>query len=377
MDSMAARGCVWDRMIARSDQPINLLAQWWDKDSDWSRAARDAAPLVLMTDDATLMDHSCVGLFDQATLIDSEDGADDTAETPGSEEPKDEIESTRFGRLVASAIERSLAGSESVENVDGGVLWLHSDFLSRCWDAPRYLIGESDDEEDDWTEPEDEASLIIEDEASQVASGDRLPSVFATTNVPDVRTGDQDDPDLVMTWMRTYACQIRLVDQLLEVMRQAFASESLTMILTSVGGFSFGQNGYIARRRGPLRSCHIQLPLIASSQGPVRQGPVRQGLVTGTECLSEVLGRIMVGEPVLPVESWNQTNDEFHPLVVTRCSGGTPAKTSPNWFLTRDGEDDLRLFLKPDDIDDVNDVARLRRDVVDELENLDEAGLSC
>ena len=55
--------------------------------------------------------------------------------------------------------------------------------------------------------------------------------------------------------------------------------------------------------------------------------------------------------------------------MITKSDRNTHAVTTPDWFYVQDHDLSEHLYLKPDDIDDFNDVARLRPDIVEQLIN--------
>ena len=67
-------------------------------------------------------------------------------------------------------------------------------------------------------------------------------------------------------------------------------------------------------------------------------------------------------------EQWVETDAEFEPRIVTQGEGQY-AVTTPNWFLVCGDEQEQELFLKPDDVEDANNVSRLRPDVVNRIVN--------
>jgi hypothetical protein len=68
---------------------------------------------------------------------------------------------------------------------------------------------------------------------------------------------------------------------------------------------------------------------------------------------------------------WCKMHGPFSPAVQTESNRAACAVTTPSWYYVREkgpgGDDHERLFLKPDDVNDINDVARLRREVVEDL----------
>jgi hypothetical protein len=54
--------------------------------------------------------------------------------------------------------------------------------------------------------------------------------------------------------------------------------------------------------------------------------------------------------------------------VETRSDRAAKVVTTSKWFYARDLDGGVRLFLKPDDVNDINDVADRCRDVIETLE---------
>jgi hypothetical protein len=66
-------------------------------------------------------------------------------------------------------------------------------------------------------------------------------------------------------------------------------------------------------------------------------------------------------------EQWCQSDEGTS--VITQSDRTEHAVTTPDWFYVQDHDQSEHLYLKPDDIDDFNDVARLRPDIVEQLIN--------
>jgi hypothetical protein len=111
---------------------------------------------------------------------------------------------------------------------------------------------------------------------------------------------------------------------------------------------------------GPLRSPDIRLPLIVSDQGPIR---VPQLCSTGQ--LPDILMALSQEMDLVPADQW--TNQETTQRVETSSSRARQAITTPSWFCVQDPDASEHLFSKPDDVEDFNDVGRVRTDVVQEL----------
>ena len=349
IDAIAAGACLWDRAIASNADP-NANLQKWFGDSQWMDAWQSHGSVELLSDSASAIALAAKSKFDQLFRIDALGD-----ELPV--QPAAEIEATQFAQLIASAAERI------GEDDDWSLLWLHSDFLTHCWDAPRWLV-ESGPVEDFDDEPLDEAESLEAEmyEAGQEPSDvlDELPETFSTVAPPCEAIAEDAHPDLIATWMRTYGCQVRLIDELVNVLRIALEGRDASIVLVGTSGFCLGQNGWVGHQAGRLRTCHVHLPLIVQGCGPLRVPQV---------CSEAELPRILSAlavegtSPVSP-EQWSQLVDES---VVSQMGSSARSVTTLDWFCVDQGDEEYRLFFKPDDINDHNDVSRLRTDVLAEL----------
>lgn len=335
---------MWDRFVANCDQPESLLAAWTHQDVRWAERWRKDGAIELITDGhADAFQGSC---FDQVLAL--------TAEPPTEQAlPASEIAETQYGQLIAAAMERVSRESP------WSVLWLHSDFLTRCWDAPRHW-----DEEDPNAAPIREPDEAIDESAPPLADEaiDTMRGPFHEISPPQLQWSDRDDPDLVTDWMNTYACQIRLVDLLLELLVEETASIQPTLLVVGTSGFRLGQGGWIGHQVGPLRSPDLRLPLLVS-----RGGPLRVPQLTSSDQLGQLLAQLHDQEtPPCGVDQWCRSQTSHHRIEITSTRASFAVRTS-DWFYVEDADQSEHLYLKPDDIDDFNDVARLRPDVVESL----------
>ncbi len=372
IDSMASQGMLWDRCVAPSDDVIEVLRQLWRGISDsgvegsnlaltqraelFTETGTAAAKIVQLAEEAG---------FAQCTLV--ETGVEIAEVDDSSSEAgwPQEIEETAFARLLLPMIER--IGDRQSEPV-WSLLWVHSDWLTRIWDAPRWLFPVADDEEE--TAPDDLRDWSIDDfgdaaEESMLSEANmKPPALFEGINVPRFARSQADHPDLVTSWMQTYGCQIRLVDQLLGWILSATeaAGDSIGVALVGTSGFSLGQNGWIGHHIGPIRSPQIQVPVIAMD----RAGPgLRIRRLASVENAASFLhaGPPQRGQRMLP-EIWSV--DTAPEPIITRSGRADHVVTTDQWYLVQ-SSDDVSLFLKPDDRDDVNDIADRCRDVVEML----------
>ncbi len=132
IDSLAASGCVWDRCYATSDEPDRAFRQMVRR--LLAGPSSSSGTVELQTDVPSVISESVDRHFDRIDLVTSD------AATSGNH-PASEIIETQLGRLFASAIART------GQSPSWQVLWIHSGFLTRRWDAPRddWSIADSDE----------------------------------------------------------------------------------------------------------------------------------------------------------------------------------------------------------------------------------------
>lgn len=345
IDAIASTGVVWDRWIAAADDPQALLRDAIAKSVDgWDCDWCEDGSVELLTDAQTdIAEGSC---FDRTVVVPQ------TAPV-ATDVPAEDLVETQLGRLIAAAIQRD-------EQEDPwSVLWLHSDYLVRRWDAPRELFP-IDDELDFSDEPSEEIELLNM-EGDETGTDERIPPIFDDVIPPRITVDDRTDPDLVISWMRTYGCQIRLLDVMIEVLLNSLGADDPQVVLLGTSGFRLGQGGEIGHRVGPLRSPDIRLPMIVSDVGPLR---VPQAV--SSDRLRQLLGNLYRNRaPIITEESWSGSDAEEQ--IVTVSDRAQSVVTTRKWFFVRDVDSSEHLFLKPDDIEDFNDVGRLRPDVVSQL----------
>ena len=351
IDRIAAGGCVWDRWIAAADAPAAILQQTADE-ADWADGWRQRGSVELVTDVAEALQGIEDRCFDRIETLPCDRAT--AAETPVAE-----VAESQLGQLIAAAIERASQQSP------WSVLWLHSGFLTRRWDAPRELL--PIDHADEQPQPPSEEPELLDVGLDLDASLEPLPWIFDAVIPPCIELDEQTHPDLVTSWMRTYGSQIRLVDLLVDVLLQSLQTTDPYFVLVGASGFRLGQGGNIGHQPSSLRTPDIQLPMIINAGGPLRiPGP------TSTIALPNVLRDLcdQQGEPLISPARWSSLGSQptrHESRIVTQSSRATYAVTTPGWFFVRDSDSSEHLFLKPDDVEDFNDVGRLRTDVVEQL----------
>jgi len=363
IDSLAAYGNVWDRLIATHSDPNEVLSQWFSEGTgrSWIEAWRTLGSVDLITDKQEIPKRRLDARFDKTVLVE---------QSPTSDQGRavEEIEETHMAKLFAALFDNLESDS------DASAIWMHSQSLAITWDAPRWLVPQDEHEYD--LEPLADAPDLLSDDG--IESTDNEPATpvwcFDQTRPPYYAVAKTDHPDQVVSWMRTYACQIQLIDRMIQLLVEATEGSETAIVVVGASGFSLGQNGWVGHRAGPLRSCHHHLPLIIRSpaSAPAKSGchgPIRTGHITASNELNDILIHLAESDDTLISPSaWRQSKNEFEPKVVTVGEGGEAAITTPHWYMVHQSDGETPLFFKPDDIQDHNNVARIRNDIVERLE---------
>ncbi|MGB1924906.1 MAG: hypothetical protein ACPHL6_00160 [Rubripirellula sp.] len=347
LDQLCASGSIWDRMVACSDESNFILEQWICDKSEWVAPYRKLGATSLFADQSLeqLTDHC----FDEITIIPVEPVTE-------SQLPCEEVFETRFGQLIATAIQRLN------EPNPASVIWIHSDFLTKCWDAPLPMDEvDSGEELENGIIPDDETLWTDEDkvEDSAIQPHDMLPPQVIP---PNFIIQAEDDPDLLPQWMDRYAAQVRLIDGMMGYLMDEANQRGARLVFTGTSGFRLGQNSEFGFKTTKLRSSDICLPLLVSGHGPIRVPHL-----TSSAQLPELLKMIGSGVKALcSAEQWAESRSRPAAIRINsaRCRA---AVVNPEWFCVTDCDGEENLFLKPDDLNDYNNVARLRPDVVDLL----------
>ncbi|KLU01210.1 sulfatase [Rhodopirellula islandica] len=373
IDRLAAEGTTWNRAITPVTDPL----EQWDRWANTLAETPQSNHIVVITDDPRLLERDSAAVFEEIILLES-----DVPTAPDADDESDtiDIEDTSIGRLTALAADR-IAQGDSV--------WLHTRFLTHCWDAPRELSDDTIADEPSYYDEESGEDLPADELG---ADHDPVPFIVESATPPNHSMTADDDPDWITTWMRTYGCQIKLVDAMLDILSSVLEPDE-TIVLSGTSGFALGQNGSIGHRTGPWRSCHLHVPLVCSGGSGLRSR-----LVASADEVAAVIGirlgnpsgdllptHLFAGENVVDTPTEESNPEESLPSnasspspterVITQHRSVPIAITTNDWFyvpsddhsLPSDAVERCHLYLKPDDLDDFNNVVRLRQEEADRL----------
>ena len=232
----------------------------------------------------------------------------------------------------------------------GEMLWLHSKGLSGAWDAPYELRNQFAEEED----PD--------------------PPTFIDPPSVETTIGELD-PDELLGYQQACAAQVVLLDRFLGILLDQLAalpeSERPFFVLTSTRGFPLGANRFVGQPEKSLFDDATHVPLFACWPDG-RNGMQRnQSLV-----YSSVVGPLLLswlGAEGVEGNQWLESPlaDREHEFVFS-ATGDLRSLRTHGWKLISDQEEQ-RLFVKPDDRWDLNDVVRKCRNVGEEMQTLADA----
>ena len=341
---LAAESLVFDRVCAPSADPWKSLDALWRGRSALgcevdglgeadllSWLGKQEISTQIMTDDPELLDLDLAANFTVQSDVPAASGVTLT-------ELWDETHAARFFAQAVSLVE---------EMEENSLLWLHTRGLGNPWDAPYEFRAQFADEED--------------------------PEPSGSAQVPCLLLDQNYDPDTLHEIQCSLAGQIVLLDQCLGVLLSVIQSapRDTLFLLTSLRGFPLGEHLRVGFENPALFQELLHVPLIVrypdGRSAMSRDGSLAE-LCDTARVLVEWFGKQSPVEQVVRSFSLSEADNE------------TLLRT-PFWHVRLphpETEVEPTLYLKPDDQNEVNDVASRCRDVmhqarqfVDELQKGD------
>ncbi len=347
LNRLAADGFLFDRAMIDSPGLEQLYHSYWQGIHAVAQKADDAAAslprdlaaagytTVLLTDDRAVAQHPLAAGFSECELL----------EMPGAT-PADTIDDTQLAHFFAVAAER-LASLPSPF-----VLWLHVGSLGRAWDAPLEFRNQYADEDD--------------------------PPLPESAAVPNLFLPPDADPDLLLGYTHSYAGQVSLLDacvgSLMESLAASSAAENTLVALLSARGFPLGEHGRVGPCDDALYGELTQIPWLLRFPDGAAACERTQALVQPADLyatLSEWCGlpalaapSIAAGRSLLPLVT--MTTDRLRDRACA-AAGNQRALATDYWYMRCSftapagepsaAEPQCKLFVKPDDRFEVNEVA--------------------
>ncbi len=230
------------------------------------------------------------------------------------------------------------------------LIWVHAQAMQGPWDAPYELRCQFADEEDP------------------------APPPFVLP--PQQRLQQHYDPDELLGVVHGYAGQVALLDFCLGFLLDAFWSSELAsstaLFATSPRGYPLGEHLRIGPCDEALFTELIGVPWLVHM--PTRDDWARRDhCITQPADLFATLVDVMgVAPPPSTVWGRSVLGADRGEIAAgfdraVSCHGNQLAIRAPAWFLRQGGSEEAKLFVKPDDRWEVNEVSGRCRDVVDQL----------
>jgi arylsulfatase A-like enzyme len=370
LDGLAVEGIVFDRHFADAADPVGARRAW--------RSARyhlpEPAPNHEVNSPPDLLDalrtqgvHTCLIVDDSQPIPD--DFATGWAEV---ERVRAETETTP----LEATLEATGAALLRLEQRDHWLLWLELATPLPPWNVPEefqapYFTEEpAEDEEDEGEDEEEEQASEPLTPLTELAGG----------------PVDPDDDYLYLSIQTSYAATVTYLDagigQLLEALAGMEGGEEVLILVTTDVGQNLGEHGIVGPVRAWLHDEIIHLPLIVRLPGRAQAGRRVEALTQAVDLAATLADWFHAplpdahGHSLLPL-----IHGKMQTIRPYACAGlqiGDAieyALRTPEWaFLLpqQTSADDTartpRLYVKPDDRWEVNDVLQHHQELVEQLE---------
>lgn len=368
LNRLAAEGLVVDQAYVDALELAAICRSLWTGRHAAARRSEQVSTLAerlsaagfqtqLITDDREVYEHPLAGDFRQRLLLGS---ADDRA----AGEAADDLNDTEMAILFADAT------AQLAEAQEPFATWIHSRGLIGSWDAPWSLREQYLQEE----EPE----FTVEAKLSELLNPAAQP--FAI---------DVDDPDHLLALRMAYAAQVGLFDICLAGLLEGLADMAFAgrtaVVVVGARGFGLGQHGVIGVDEPTVHEEFAHVPWLLRLPDGLGASDRIASLAQSIDLAPTLLELAGVsvephpsparGASLLPLARRDAGLAWRDRLLSTGADGGMSIRT-PAWHLMRepDRDDDLlggasrhRLYAKPDDRWEVNDVADRCPEIVDAL----------
>jgi arylsulfatase A-like enzyme len=294
----------------------------------------------------------------------------------GFEEGWDRVEVVPAEDGEETPLERTIAAAQSalkrLRKRDGWLVWVDLATPLPPWDVPAefqepYFQEEEIDEEA--VEGKEENPELEQHESESL------------TPLIDPPTGSMDPNDdvLFLRMQNSYAAAVSYVDagigEVVESLRTMKLWDRTAFLVTSDRGQALGEHGVVGEVRPWPHEEIIHLPLIVRMPGTaeaVRRVAALTQAVDLAPTLAELLGAPLEGAhghsllPLLRAEV-----EELRPYVCAGLAVGGEmewALRTPEWAFLLSTSHPPRLFVKPDDRSEVNDVRQHHLELAEEME---------
>jgi arylsulfatase A-like enzyme len=256
--------------------------------------------------------------------------------------PAKSVEDSTLASITAAAI------GQIEELAAGQLLWVHAAGMNAAWDAPLEFRNAFADEDDP------------------------IPPEFV--DPPSRMLSDDSDPDEMLGLMHAYAGQVTLFDICLGAMLDAIDEQVQTetlFVLTSPRGFPLGEHQRVGAWDSSLYNESLSVPLMLRVPEKYLDAQRSQILAQPPDLFDTLLGWFEVpaersgrfGTDLIQLAQGNSAKERDR---VCSVSPSERALRTPAWFLRQD-ENEIELFVKPDDRWEMNNVVQRCPSVADEM----------
>lgn len=296
-------------------------------DGYWSSLADVEQTTTLVTDEEKQVSHPLAAGFDTHIHLAADER--NTAAT--------DIESTHWAGLISATLQQCDEFSED----QGRLLWIHGQGCAKRWDAP-YALRESFAAEDDPPPP----NFV------------RPPAQHLTGEV---------DPDELLGLQQAYAAEMTVFDHCLAPLVESLSHSAFgntLFVLTSPRGYPLGEHSVIGGARPVLHFESLQVPLVIRFPDGRFQAERDHSLWQPSD-VGQLVRRWLAGDEFA-------IGDFGAERVASQAQGQWSLRT-PAWFATGevkpDADGETRLYAKPDDRFEVNDVAGICKEIAQDMRN--------
>ncbi|MHB8902084.1 MAG: sulfatase-like hydrolase/transferase [Thermoguttaceae bacterium] len=347
LDQLAADGFVFDQFLVDSlELPLLYRSYWFGRhalDSGTPEPSADQAlpgllrrqgvRTVLATDEPAVATLPGAETFDEKIIL----------PRPSGTEPAPSLEATHLGQAFTQVIHKLGSLKKPF------FVWCHLSSLGQVWDAP-------------W------------DMRSEYAEADD-PDPPDSVQVPCRPIHEGEDPDLLLGTVQAYAGQVSLLDlclgALVDALADAQLEEETAIALVGLRGLTLGEHGSIGPVDDHLHGELVHVPLILRLPNPANSSGRSQALIQPPDLynawpplLSQMPLNHYLSEPSL-LSLIYEDSPPWRDRIGVRGLAGQRALRTPAWYLTRGAA--VKLFAKPDDRWEVNDVADRQADIAEQL----------
>lgn len=343
MNRLASQSIVFDRMIADSSDYHQVLSSLLtgvhaaslstsSPDNLASVVARNGGSSLFVSDDTEICSSELVSNFDRVVVLETKDVSAQAS--------------------TASETQLALFFAQVIELIDdvqmGDLCWVHCRGLAGMWDAPveyrRQLAGPDDPE----------PGTDVKPPVCQIDSND-------------------DSPDKLLGFQMACAAQVRLLDELLSVFMErvdtgAVSGQSVFCCL-ALSGYPLGEHDIV----GPNESLHnesVHLPCFVRWPTERKTHSRNLGLQQPSEIFQVLNGWFASLEQTdVGVTSSGELLPNCSREVAIATSNSGQMIETHAWKLVRTSAG-RKLFVRPDDRWEVNDILDRCVGIADELEEI-------